>query len=174
MLSSELVGRKSWGWEPASMKLDRQAPKTASEATCREFGEERWGGSWGAHGVEGEALFAWFCLESGVRFTSLSRQVLLGDSPACLPSPCGYFRAHDGDCWCVLSESSCRSEGVSAGRSPGLREGLGGNRPRERPLSKSSPAAPWRAGSCPACTSTPCGLTSSLGQGASSRSPPRW
>lgn len=95
-----------------------------------------------------------------------------GESPACLRSPCGYFHAHDGNCWCVLSESSCRSDGVSAGRSPGPREGLGGGRPRERPLSKTSPAAPWHAGSCPGCTSTPCGLTSSLGQGASSRSPP--
>lgn len=34
---------------------------------------------------------------------------------------------------------------MSAGRSPGLREGPGGDRPRERPLSRSSPATPRRA-----------------------------
>lgn len=76
MPSAELVRGKGWGRKPAYRRLESEATEAASEATCREFGEEeRQGRSRRAHWVEGGALFAWLRTELGEGITALSSPV---------------------------------------------------------------------------------------------------
>ena len=76
MPSAEPVRGKGWGQKPAYRRLESEATETASEATCREFGEEeRQGRVRRAHWVEGGVLFAWLCSELGEGVTALSSPV---------------------------------------------------------------------------------------------------
>lgn len=74
MPSSELVRGKGWGRKPAYRRLESEATEAASEATCREFGEEERAEA-EEHTGWREGLFAWLRAELGEGVTALSSPV---------------------------------------------------------------------------------------------------
>lgn len=130
-------------------------------------------------GAEGGALFALLCLESDVRFTSLSSPVpkekktrAVGELPSPAQARLWIFpRSRMETCCVVLSESSCRlrwcvrRKVTRAARIPGWWPTQGA------PTFQVQPCRTLASWLLSWLHFHACGLTS-LGQGASSRSPP--